>query len=792
MNLEPASPVSDDINAKPQPSKASPPESDMTIDRLALLAWLLPHCEAVTASLMYSKGASDGPGWVNGEEDVERAISAFRAGTLASEQFASITKDGRRYTITEASRLGLVPHRDGMVGRFCIDLDDHGDDGGNVHLAPAIDRFFGAESIKFTSKSGKGLHCFFALAEPVPVEWFIAWASAWGFNRRGDIECFPKSAKRSQVWLPCEPNDDGGDAWTGGTFEACVVQALPAEPSKRLNRTTLDFARGFVASGWRNDGLNRAAYHCAKQRLSETEARTLCLRGAELCGLLAEESEQAAVTFLSGYRAGAEEVRQRKPKVTDDRMTAPDLLRGLGCTDYGNAQRLVRRHGANLRHCYDFGQWLGWTGTHWSFDPAVAEQLAKDTVLAIYSEVGELADAKERELLHRHAVVSEAASRIGSMLALARSEPNIPIRPNDLDRDVWMLNCANGTIDLRSGILHPHRRENLITRCLSTAFEPGVECPGWRAFLNRIMDGNADIISFVQRAVGYTLTGSTAERCMFILHGGGKNGKTVFLEGLRLLLGDGYTARTPTQTLLAKRGETIPNDLARLRGVRLVTASETGDGNRLDEALVKDITGGDRVVARFMRGEWFEFTPHFKIFLSTNYRPRISGTDDAIWDRLRLVPFLIRIPEEERQPMEQMLAEFRAELPGILNWAIRGCLDWQRNGLGEPPEVRMATADFRDEMDTLGDFLSDCCVLRREARVASQLLYDEYKRWATEAGERVLSHKRFSQWMEHRGQQSGFHKQHTREGKVWQGLSLAYAFARDQGSAGQVCDGSNL
>jgi putative DNA primase/helicase len=289
------------------------------------------------------------------------------------------------------------------------------------------------------------------------------------------------------------------------------------------------------------------------------------------------------------------------------------------------------------------------------------------------------------------------------------------------------------------------------------------------------MDGNTDLVGFVQRAVGYTLTGSTAERCMFILHGGGKNGKTVFLEGLRLLLGDGYTARTPTQTLLAKRGETIPNDLARLRGIRLVTASETGDGNRLDESLIKDITGGDRVVARFMRGEWFEFTPHFKIFLSTNYRPRISGTDNAIWDRLRLVPFVIRIPEEERRPMDQMLREFEAELPGILNWAIAGCLDWQRHGLGEPPEVRVATADYRDEMDTLGEFLADCCVLNREARTSSRDLYDAYRQWATDSGERVVPQRRFSVWMENRGKQAGFAKVHTREGKCWQGIALAYS-----------------
>jgi putative DNA primase/helicase len=744
----------------------------MTIDRLALLDWLWPHCEPDTASVLYRKGKDEGPGWVHGPADVERAVAAYRAGTLAGEEFASLTQDGKRYTIAGGTRLGLVPHRDGLVARFCLDFDDHDGDGGNVHLAAAIDRFLGAEAVKVTSKSGRGLHCHYALAEPVSVEEFIAWAKAWGFNRRGDIECFPKTAKRSQVWLPNEPNDLGGDSYRGGSFDSCIITQLPAAPSRRLSKDVLDFLRGFVAAGYRNDALNKAAYVCAKQRMAETEARTLCLRGAELCGLLDEEPDKTRDTFERGYRDGAEEVRLRKPKVTDDRTAAPDLLRGLGCTDYGNAQRLVRWHGENLRHCYQFGAWLAWTGTHWTPDPAAAERFAKDTVLRIYQEVGSLADARDRGVLHRHAVVSEQAPRIAAMLSLARSEPGIPVKPDDLDRDLWLLNCANGTLDLRTGTLQPHRRDDRITRCLRVNFDQGAECPRWQAFLHRILDGNADLIGFVQRAVGYTLTGSTAERCLFILHGGGQNGKTVFLEGLRLLLGD-YVARTPTQTLLAKRGDSIPNDLARLRGVRLVTASETGDGNRLDEALVKDITGGDRVVARFMRGEWFEFTPHFKIFLSTNHKPRITGTDDAIWDRLRLVPFLIRIPEEERRPMEQMLAEFDAELAGILNWAVQGCLDWQRHGLGEPPEVRIATLDYRGEMDTLGEFLADCCLLRPDARVSSHDLYEEYKRWATDAGERVWSHKRFAQGLEQRGSQQGFRKQHTREGRVWHGIGLA-------------------
>ena len=755
----------------------------MPLDRLALLDWLLPHCEPGTASIMYPKGKSDGPGWANGEADVARAIAAYRAGSLCAEQFSSITQDGKRYSIAGGTRLGLVPHRDGLVARFCMDFDDHDGDGGNVHLAEAVDRFLGATAIKFTSQGGKGLHCLYALAEPMSVETFVEWAKAWGFNKRGDIECFPKTPKRSQMWLPNEPNEHGGDAYRGGEFETCIVTKLPDAPTRRLNKATLDFLRGFVAKGDRNDALNKAAYHCDKQRMPESEAGTLCGRASRLCGLLADEAEQSKATFRSGFRAGSEEIRQRPPKVTADRTASPDLLRGLGCTDYANAQRLVRRHGEKLRYCYEFNQWLAWTGTHWSFDPAVAERYAKETVLSIYSEVRHLSKEEDREALRKHAMESESAARIAAMLSLARSEPNIAIRPDDMDRDSWLLNCLNGTIDLSTGQLRSHQQADLITRCLTFAYDPEAECPRWEAFLRRIMDGYADLLGFIQRSVGYTLTGSTSERCMFILHGGGKHGKTVFLEGLRLLLGDGYTARTPTQTLLTKRGDTIPNDVARLRGVRLVTASETGDGNRLDESLVKDITGGDQIVARFMRGEWFEFTPHFKIYLSTNYRPRVSGTDDAIWDRLRLVPFLIRIPEEERRPMETMLAEFQEELTGILNWAVRGCLDWQRYGLGEPPEVRIATTEYRDEMDVLGDFLAECCVVHPDAKAASRYMYAEYRRWATDAGERVLPQKRFSQCMEHRGSQAGFRKQHTNQGKTWVGLGLALAPALADGGA---------
>jgi len=761
-----------------------PEDSVKTVDRLALLDWLLPHCHTESACVLYPKGKGAGPGWVQGAEDVARAVRAFREGMLDRETFSSVTRDGRPYTVVGGTRLGLVPHRDGLVARFCLDLDDHGD-GGNVHLAPALDRFLGAESVKFSSKSGKGLHCFYALAEPVPVGKFVAWAKAWGFNRRGDVECFPKTERLTQVFLPNEPAEDGGDAYKGGSFETCVVASLPAAPSRYLNKETLDFLRGFVAPGYRNDALNAAAFALARKRVPESEAYALAMRGAELCGLLAEEPEKTKATFQSGFRDGMRRRRERPPKPTDDPNARPETLRGPALTDYGNAQRLVRLHGADLRHCYEFGQWYVWTGTHWALDLGAAERRAKRTVLKLYEEVSSLDDERQREQMVRHARISEGASRIAAMLALARSEPGIAVRPDDLDRDAWLLNCPNGTLDLRTGELRPHRREDLITRIVPAAYEPTADCPRWTAFLDRIMGGEAELVAFLRRAVGYALTGSTAERCLFILHGSGKNGKSVFIEAVRTLLGDGYAARTPVQTLMAKRGDSIPNDVARLKGIRFVSASETAEGRSLDEAAVKDLTGGDRVAARFMRGEWFEFTPQFKIFLSTNHKPRIAGRDDAIWDRIRLVPFNVRIPDAEQRPMEELLAAFREEMPGILAWAVRGCLEWRRGGLGSPSGVVEATAAYRDEMDVLGDFIAACCRVEPTASVTGRELYDAYRQWADQAGERPMSRCMFSLRMAERGQTEGFTKKRDRSGRGWAGIALACgvgaetAFARD-------------
>jgi putative DNA primase/helicase len=224
---------------------------------------------------------------------------------------------------------------------------------------------------------------------------------------------------------------------------------------------------------------------------------------------------------------------------------------------------------------------------------------------------------------------------------------------------------------------------------------------------------------------------------------------------------------------MTKRGDAIPNDVARLKGVRFVSASETTEGRAFDEAAIKDLTGGDRIAARFMRGEWFEFLPQFKIFLSTNHKPRVTGRDDAIWDRIRLVPFNVRIPDAEQRPMEELLAGFREEMPGILAWAVKGCLEWQRNGLGTPPQVAEATAAYRDEMDVLGDFIAECCRVEPMTTISGRELYEAYRTWAEEAGERPMSQCMFSLRMAERGRAEGFEKRHTRAGRIWMGLALA-------------------
>lgn len=441
---------------------------------------------------------------------------------------------------------------------------------------------------------------------------------------------------------------------------------------------------------------------------------------------------------------------------------------GEHLTDLGNAERLVRRHGASMRYCCDWQSWLIWDGRRWRRDDSArARAFAIDTVRAIYGEARDADDSGDRKRLGAWATKSEAEGGIRAMLSLA--QVMVAVTPDALDRDPWALNVKNGIIDLRTGALAPHDPARMITKLAPIAFDPDARAPEWIAFLRRVMADNDDMIGYLRRKAGYSLTGVTDERIFSILHGGGSNGKSTFLEVLAATLGD-YACRTPTSTLMARRDGEIPNDVARLKGMRFVYASESKEGRRLDEERVKDMTGGgDKISARFMRGEWFDFVPEFKLWLSTNHKPNIHGTDDGIWDRVRLVPFAVRIGDADKIPKSVLLAQFAAEAAGILAWMVRGCLEWRAGGIGTPAEVRVAGLDMRAEMDALADFIDEHCTLHPDAWAASADLYAQYAEARAEEREKPMSRKQFAQ----RLIEKGFVADRASKGvRVWKGIAL--------------------
>jgi len=282
------------------------------------------------------------------------------------------------------------------------------------------------------------------------------------------------------------------------------------------------------------------------------------------------------------------------------------------------------------------------------------------------------------------------------MLEIAQSLKRFAVKADAFDQNPMLLNVLNGTFELKTGELRPHDQRDRITKICPVEYREDALCPTWLAFLDRIFNGNADLIGFVQRAIGYSLTGSTQEQCFLLLWGEGSNGKSTMLELLRDVLGD-YADNASTDALMVSSGRGTENDIAKLKGARLVTASESGEGRRLDEERVKRLTGGDTISARFLYREWFEYRPQFKLWLAVNNRPEVRGTDHAIWRRVRLIPFEVVIPDDDQD--KELPAKLRAEAPGILRWAVEGCLAWQKEKLNPPKAITSATTEYRSEQN---------------------------------------------------------------------------------------------
>ncbi len=422
-----------------------------------------------------------------------------------------------------------------------------------------------------------------------------------------------------------------------------------------------------------------------------------------------------------------------------------DGRRSYMCTDLGNAQRFADQHGHDFRYVFPWGKWLVWDGRRWKIDDTgEAVRRAKDTARTIFKAAAKAQDEERTKELGKWALRSQSETRIKAMLELAKSEPGMPVTPGALDQHPWLLNVENGTIDLRTGELRAHSREDLITKLAPVTHDVEASAPSWEATLKRALPSEA-LRAFFKKLCGYAITGDVSEHILAVLYGTGANSKSTILNALLDTLGD-YGMQAAPDLLIAKRNA-HPTELADLFGMRLVASIEVEDGRRLAESLVKQLTGGDRVKARRMRQDFWEFPPTHKVFMAVNHKPIIRGTDTAIWRRIRLIPFTETIPPEEQD--KRLPSKLRLERSGILAWAVEGCSEWQQEGLGAPDEVRKATGQYRSEMDVLGAFLKECCV--REGSETARVLYAAYRLWCDETGERAETQRKFGSQLSERG-----------------------------------------
>ena len=454
----------------------------------------------------------------------------------------------------------------------------------------------------------------------------------------------------------------------------------------------------------------------------------------------------------------------------DGNLSPDDRLRAAGATfslppgpaieapefsDDAIALAFSDQHAATLLFVPEWGHWLRWDGARWARDKTLS---VFDLARAVCREQAAAADAKAQRSNPGAAIAS--AQKVAAVEKMARTDRRHARDASLFDADPWALNTPGGVVNLRNGKTRKHRQADLFTKVASVA--PDGDCPAWRAFILQIVQGDAEAAAYLQRWAGYMLTGETREHAIMFVYGPGGNGKGVLMNTLAAMLGD-YATTAPMETFMVSHNDRHPTDLAGLRGARLVIAQETEAGRVLAESRVKALTGGDRISARFMRGDFFEFIPAFKLVMVGNHRPVIRNPDDAMRRRLHLLPLtFVPVP-----PDRDLSERLKAELPGILAWAIEGCLTWQRETLGLPAVVRDATADYFAEQDLLAQWLAERCEAKRGEVAASASLYRSWKKWVEPRGEQPGTNKAFSAALER------YHaKKKTNAGAVFEGLRL--------------------
>jgi putative DNA primase/helicase len=462
-----------------------------------------------------------------------------------------------------------------------------------------------------------------------------------------------------------------------------------------------------------------------------------------------------------------DEVRQIARSISNYPPGSPyDVLRTL--TDAGNAERFAKQWGDRVRYVPELRQWLVWSDERqWQIDATNSVmEMAKRAASDIYREGDLISDTDVRKALVAHSAKSQQAPRLEAMLMLAQSIPTLVAPITKLDADPWVLGVENGTLDLREGTLRPARREDYITRVAPVAFDAEADCPTFLQFLREIMGGDQQLVDYLQRLTGYILTGDTSEEHLFFLYGTGANGKSTLLNVLKALLGPQLCRQTPSETIMARHNRSgATPEVACLHGTRAVMTTEVDEGSLLSESLVKQMTGRDPVPARHLYGKPFEFVPWFKLMVAGNHKPGIRGSDEGIWRRIQLIPFEVTIAPERRDP--RLGEKLRSELPGILNWALVGCRAWLCRRLDPPPAVLDAVAEYREDMDILGQWVADACETGPDLEVQSSAAYLNYRAWAEGAGCRPWTNAAFGRKMQER-----YKRKRAARGNMYIGIAL--------------------
>ncbi|EMN5285265.1 MULTISPECIES: phage/plasmid primase, P4 family [Gammaproteobacteria] len=475
-------------------------------------------------------------------------------------------------------------------------------------------------------------------------------------------------------------------------------------------------------------------------------AQAILSAGAKSCHILyppeeAAEGWDAADAIAEGFDVATfltHGPRLQMHDVADDIDPVVSSDESVWGTEDALALSFTRRYHRDWRYVAAWGRWLVWDGQRWRTEETLA---ATDLIRSVCRQTAVRADNP------KVAAKLASASTVGGVERLARADRRHAATTDEWDADPWLLNTPGGVVDLKTGRMRPHERADRMTKI--TTATPSGDCPTWKQFIDEVTGGDKELQAYLQRMVGYALTGSTQEHALFFLYGTGANGKSVFVNTLATILGD-YATNAPMDTFMETRTDRHPTDMAGLRGARFVAAIETEQGKRWAESKLKNLTGGDKIAARFMRQDFFEFFPQFKLFVAGNHKPAIRNIDEAMKRRLHLIPFTITVPPERRD--KNLQHKLLAERDGILAWAVQGCLNWQRHGRLDPPQrVVDATEEYFEAEDALGRWLDERCVRTANAKSLTAELFSDWKVWAEAAGEFTGSQKRFADLLLNRG-----------------------------------------